>query len=368
LALADDIWLDILTEWLVTGDIRVLDDAVCSKFYRPPFLVLLARDIVKLSFGATGHANGLLPWIARRNIQFRTLSLEVTGEKLDALMPYVTSRAVGKVVELRLYGDRKKSTTRIATKLVDFCCAGLTTVLMQRFDTRVQFLHKCPALTCIIFDSCPKVTDKDLELISEHCPLLQKIHLEKCSAITCSSLRLVGQRCRQLKYLFVKAKISGFDLAEPAAVTFPELRMLSLEVLTYGDDSNRFVVAMVNAAPKLTHFRSWVINLSDAAVLAILNRPRPPPLEEMVLFLGKITDATLAVIGEHCPNLKIFSSMHNNSYTEEGVTSLTQRLPNCHFDFRSCKNIPKAARGSYNTGALFYAGAVIRSDDISSVN
>eukprot|EP00899_Mesostigma_viride_P004199 jgi/Mesvir1/13780/Mv15949-RA.1 len=154
----------------------------------------------------------------------------------------------------------------------------------------------CPALlTLDATNSHEGVTDGALLALAQHCPGLRKLHVGGCSGVTSAGIEALARGCRQLEDLSVGGGVT--DEGIMAVAVHCGASLMSLEIKDCVDVGDRSIILVARNCPRL----------------------RSLHVEMMSDDTREFTDASMAAIGDGCPQLRHLKLYCSVAVTEEGV-------------------------------------------------
>jgi hypothetical protein len=356
LALPEAIFRNLRDDWLCVTDAVMLDSAFCNRRSRELFMALAYEESKVYSMRATSTLYiSFLRWCIAREARVDTLAITEGLLRDDELRTKVLT-ANSRCLTTLYYCDYKfvdRSSPDIFKEIVRLCPN----------ITGVHFDSKSEADQADQVDDCLEVLTRGLQLLSTltiavlctargiaralaHCKNLSRltctgrrvkvnagIAIPTLTYINCSSayvepdvLVALGQRCHELKTLHITYEYTdqGDDHISDAGVRAvlqgcPKLRETDLAQSARISDGLRVELA--------EHYNFTHLDLSKwertSEELAQEVLSACPTLTEVDCFHCKwLTDATLAVCAQHCPQLESLSLWACTNVTTDGVRTL----------------------------------------------
>jgi hypothetical protein len=224
LDIADDLWFDILTEYMHNRDVCAMDAALCQRQRRPAFLALLStkvllfnREETKILDQVQKHKTmgaASLRWIDKRGIHLASLFLPVPGSVSDdeersihtSIVSLAYNGCLDKIETFRLGSGADAELCTVLSKCsvksidIEGCelthsaathikhCAELEAFSPQGNESAAEMadiVQSCKKLRKLEFDGFgSEHTDEVLQSVATHCPLLAHLNLYDCGTVS----------------------------------------------------------------------------------------------------------------------------------------------------------------------------------------
>lgn len=340
----EDITCNLLTQWLFSHDVPLLDSAHCCGTLRTAFLLILGRSTLKcrhtLQDKPTRYVSELFEWALKKGVGLQVLSIpakehhreesrygllnmirNVEHLKLsDTESLQLTADFSERLFELRIGGPRVENVefSRILPTIEKLVLSGC---LHSFLHTLRSMMSALPNLSHVdLHGSC--LRNVDVKTILNHCPKLRHLDCSYCPNVTAAAFASCNP-CPALSHLSMNGSTALILQHEAIQmrIKFPGLTSLYLEYI-----ASDAVPTLVSALPDLLALSiSDVTSLSDAAVCAVA--VHCPQLQQFFLC-GRcgITDRTVETLTRACPGI---THLGLSACTKLTVASIKSIADNC---------------------------------------
>eukprot|EP01112_Ceratiomyxa_fruticulosa_P022650 TRINITY_DN8371_c0_g1_i2.p1 TRINITY_DN8371_c0_g1~~TRINITY_DN8371_c0_g1_i2.p1 ORF type:complete len:575 (-),score=75.04 TRINITY_DN8371_c0_g1_i2:62-1786(-) len=232
---------------------------------------------------------------------------------------------------LKQIAPRYNTLTRLdffsASKLTD---ASITKILqnitqLDRLDLSgvkitdnsiLALVPNCKKLSMLDLKGCKLLTDKSMVPLAQHCTFLHALFLDNCNQITDKSIIRIARNC-------------------------PKLHILGIQGCVQITDES--IISLSNNREKLNGLDlNRCVQISDRAIISLAQGCRD--LEWIQLEGCNLTDASVAVLAQHCTKLATVDLTRCDKITDISVLAFAQ---NCKFlswlDLTACTQITDAS-------------------------
>jgi hypothetical protein len=303
LDICDDIWYDLFTEWLPIEAVGVLDSALCQKSRRPYFLHQISKKV--LLFGR--EEINVLEKVIRNFFDVATLTYK--GSFGANALSWVLKRGIH-LASLRLtyqYGFSPIEQGIMREAVASLLING--------------FLDK---LETIKFSNWWKDSDADLAAIISKCyGSLKSIDIRHFGFA--NNLSACIKRCTKLEE-FVPCDLKEVSQLAEIFESCKNLRKIDLGCFDEHEAIDEAVLAVAAHCSQLEHINLG--NCEHVSNAAIRKVAESCPLLQFVDFVWTdITDATVALLCNHCPFLRQVHVGGCDQLTDTAVLAIAERLP-----------------------------------------
>jgi hypothetical protein len=193
-------------------------------------------------------------------------------------------------------------------------------------DAAIELVaHSCPSLHTIKIHKGRKLTDASMKALARGCPLLKLVNISNCLRIRSAGIKVLAQNYRNLTFLDISYTLVGDEGLVSLALCCPELVVLKATGCYNFSDTGLLAVASMsklqyfdmptlaefsfdakqqfaNGCPKVIDLTGLGgKNITDEFVIAFARAH--PNLRDLNLSRTRITDKSLIVVSNLCPNL-----------------------------------------------------------------
>ena len=167
-------------------------------------------------------------------------------------------------------------------------------------DSILLMAGGCPNIIHLDLKNCYLITTYSMLFIAQNCSKLIHLNLSQCDGITDDAMSTISQYCPQLTYL----DLSGCD-----------------------DLSDNAIIALFQGCINLAHLNLGECDFSDASIIAITFSPRAHCLLNLTLCDCNITDVSVILLSQGCPNLVSLDVSRCETITDDSVFMLPKGCP-----------------------------------------
>lgn len=211
--LSDDLFVQILSNWLDVLSIGSIDKAITNHSQRPRWLRCLRSTRKSCALDAWRYSHRSVRWLIARDIQLRrihmmepTSSRKVSSETFDGIhIPYLESIDLQDCIDID-----------------DKCLFALAV--------------GCPRLQSVDLSRCSNLTDDGISALAKGCCQLRSIKLTSCKNIKDAGVTAIAHGCSDLQSLdltgLVCVRNTGITAIASGEIRRIELKLIQKFIVT----------------------------------------------------------------------------------------------------------------------------------------